>query len=92
MATATESAWTSEPFRLGPPEQFSRARELLMRAGFEETPLCARASEEGELLDSKMVVSGQGLGTDLTNEQITGDGLSRLRIAPKVLHRNPPVV
>ena len=44
MATATESAWTSEPFRLGPPEQFSRARELLMRAGFEETPLCARAS------------------------------------------------
>src|SRR5204862_5093993 len=44
MATATESAWTSEPFRLGPREQFSRARELLMRAGFEETPLCARAS------------------------------------------------
>jgi methylase of polypeptide subunit release factors len=43
MATATESAWTAEPFRLGTPEQFSRARELLVRAGFEETPLCARA-------------------------------------------------
>jgi len=43
MTTATESAWTSEPFRLGSAEQFGHVRELLVRAGFEETPLCARA-------------------------------------------------
>lgn len=40
---ARESAWTAEPFRLGTVDQFARVRELFVRAGFEETPLCARA-------------------------------------------------
>ena len=43
MATASESKWISEPFRLGAPEQFARVREFFVRVGFEETPLCARA-------------------------------------------------
>ena len=43
MPTATESAWRTEPFRLGTPDQYARIRELLVRAGFEETPICARA-------------------------------------------------
>ena len=40
---ARESAWTAEPFRLGTVDQFARVRELFVRAGFEETPICARA-------------------------------------------------
>ena len=40
---AAESKWTSEPFRLGTPAQFARVREIFVRTGFEETPLCARA-------------------------------------------------
>lgn len=43
MATATDSAWTTEPFRLGSTEEFARVRELFVRVGFEETPICARA-------------------------------------------------
>src|SRR5690349_5833605 len=43
MTTASESKWISEPFRLGTSEQFARLRELFVRTGFEETPLCARA-------------------------------------------------
>jgi SAM-dependent methyltransferase len=39
----SQSAWTTDPFRLGTTEQFGRVRELLVRAGFEETPICARA-------------------------------------------------
>ncbi|HKW46026.1 MAG TPA: class I SAM-dependent methyltransferase [Gemmatimonadaceae bacterium] len=46
MATTTESKWISEPFRLGTPEQFARVRELFVRTGFEEAPLCARAGVE----------------------------------------------
>jgi methylase of polypeptide subunit release factors len=45
-AVATASAWTTEPFRIGTPEQFARLRELLVRSGFEEAPLCARAGIE----------------------------------------------
>ena len=40
---ARDSAWTAEPFRLGTVDQFARVRELFVRAGFEETPICARA-------------------------------------------------
>jgi len=40
---ARESAWTAEPFRLGTVDQFARVRELFVRAGFEETPICTRA-------------------------------------------------
>ena len=40
---ARESTWTAEPFRLGTVDQFARVRELFVRAGFEETPICARA-------------------------------------------------
>ena len=40
---ARESAWTAEPFRLGTVDQFAHVRELFVRAGFEETPICARA-------------------------------------------------
>ena len=40
---ARESSWTAEPFRLGSVDQFARVRELFVRAGFEETPICARA-------------------------------------------------
>ena len=40
---ARESNWTAEPFRLGTVDQFARVRELFVRAGFEETPICARA-------------------------------------------------
>ena len=40
---ARESAWTAEPFRLGTVDEFARVRELFVRAGFEETPICARA-------------------------------------------------
>ncbi|HKN68301.1 MAG TPA: methyltransferase [Gemmatimonadaceae bacterium] len=40
---ARESSWTAEPFRLGTVDQFARVRELFVRAGFEETPICARA-------------------------------------------------
>lgn len=43
---ASPSVWTTEPFRLGPPEQFARLRELFVRAGFEEAPICARAGIE----------------------------------------------
>jgi SAM-dependent methyltransferase len=43
MQTARERSWLSEPFRLGTPEQFGRLHELLVRSGFEEMPLCARA-------------------------------------------------
>jgi methylase of polypeptide subunit release factors len=32
-----------EPFRLGTPLQFARVRELFVRVGFEEAPICARA-------------------------------------------------
>ena len=46
MATATESKWLSEPFRLGTPEQFAHVRELFVRTGFEEVPLCIRAGVE----------------------------------------------
>ena len=41
--SARESAWTAEPFQLGTVDQFARVRELFVRAGFEETPICARA-------------------------------------------------
>jgi 16S rRNA G966 N2-methylase RsmD len=40
---ATTSTWTTEPFRSGTPEQFARLRELFVRSGFEESPICARA-------------------------------------------------
>ena len=40
---ARESSWTAEPFRLGTADEFARIRELFVRAGFEETPICARA-------------------------------------------------
>ena len=40
---ARQSNWTAEPFRLGTVDQFARVRELFVRAGFEETPICARA-------------------------------------------------
>ena len=40
---ARESAWTAEPFRLGTVDEFGRVRDLFVRAGFEETPICARA-------------------------------------------------
>lgn len=40
---ARDSNWTAEPFRLGTVDQFARVRELFVRAGFEETPICARA-------------------------------------------------
>ena len=40
---ARESSWTAEPFRLGTVDQFARVRELFVRVGFEETPICARA-------------------------------------------------
>jgi methylase of polypeptide subunit release factors len=43
---ATPSTWTTEPFRAGTPEQFSRVRELFVRSGFEEAPICARAGIE----------------------------------------------
>ncbi|HEY2377830.1 MAG TPA: methyltransferase [Gemmatimonadaceae bacterium] len=43
MPTATDSRWTSEPFRPGNSGQFARVRELFLRSGFEETPVCARA-------------------------------------------------
>lgn len=47
MATAaTPSVWTTEPFRIGTPEQFARVRELFVRSGFEEAPICARAEIE----------------------------------------------
>ena len=39
-------AWTAEPFRVGTAEQFKQLRELLVRTGFEEMPLCARAAAE----------------------------------------------
>lgn len=40
---ARGSNWTAEPFRLGTVDQFARVRELFVRSGFEETPICARA-------------------------------------------------
>lgn len=43
---ATFSTWTTEPFRTATPEQFARVRELLVRSGFEEAPICARAEIE----------------------------------------------
>lgn len=43
---ATPSTWTTEPFRSGTPEQFARVRELFVRVGFEEAPICARAEIE----------------------------------------------
>jgi methylase of polypeptide subunit release factors len=43
MSKIAESAWTIEPFRIGSPDEFARLRELLVRSGFEEAPLCARA-------------------------------------------------
>src|SRR5690348_17378305 len=47
MTTAmTPSVWTTEPFRIGTPEQFARLRELFVRSGFEEAPICARAEIE----------------------------------------------
>lgn len=42
MATATESTWTTEPFRIGTADDFGLVRELFVRSGFEETPICAR--------------------------------------------------
>lgn len=46
MAPASRSVWRSEPFILGRPEQFSHLRDLFVRAGYEEAPLCARAAIE----------------------------------------------
>jgi precorrin-6B methylase 2 len=43
MTAATPAVWTTEPFRLGTPQEFARVRELFVRVGFEETPICARA-------------------------------------------------
>lgn len=43
MTSPAERRWTAEPFRHGTAEQFRRLRDLLVRSGFEETPLCARA-------------------------------------------------
>jgi methylase of polypeptide subunit release factors len=43
MAAATESTWTTEPFRLGAPDEFGRVRELFVRQGYEEAPICERA-------------------------------------------------
>src|SRR5690349_1437422 len=40
---ARQSTWTAGPFRLGTVDQFARVRELFVRAGVEETPICARA-------------------------------------------------
>jgi precorrin-6B methylase 2 len=54
-AGARESAWTAEPFRVGTVDQFARVRELFVRAGFEETPICARAGVASlhDLLDEE---------------------------------------
>ena len=38
--------WTADPFRLGTADQFSRLREMFVRGGYEEAPLCARAGIE----------------------------------------------
>lgn len=46
MAATDRGAWKSEPFRLGTGEQFSRLRDLFVRSGYEEAPLCARAGIE----------------------------------------------
>jgi carbamoyltransferase len=46
MSPANRGIWTSEPFILGSPEQFSSLRDLFLRAGYEEAPLCARAGIE----------------------------------------------
>lgn len=43
MAAAVESSWTTEPFRLGAPEEFARVREIFIRTGFEAAPICTRA-------------------------------------------------
>jgi SAM-dependent methyltransferase len=42
MHRTADVKWTVEPFRLGTAEEFARVRELFVRLGFEETPLCAR--------------------------------------------------
>jgi len=39
----SERSWTAEPFRIGKAEEFGRLRDLLVRSGFEEMQLCARA-------------------------------------------------
>jgi methylase of polypeptide subunit release factors len=46
MSPANRGTWTSEPFILGSAEQFSALRDLFLRAGYEEAPLCARAGIE----------------------------------------------
>lgn len=43
MTKAAESRWTVEPFHSGEPDDYARLRELFVRSGFEEAPLCARA-------------------------------------------------
>ena len=42
MKRGPDSAWTVEPFRLGTPDEFAQLRDLFVRLGFEEAPLCAR--------------------------------------------------
>ena len=43
MAAASESASANPPLHSGTPEQYPRVRELFVKSGFEEAPVCSRA-------------------------------------------------
>ena len=62
-----ERRWTHEPFRHGTPEDFARARELLVRTGYEEAPLCARA-EVTSIFDFP-ALEGRTVFRDVTDAQ-----------------------
>lgn len=66
-AAATPSTWTTEPFRAGTPEQFSRVRELFVRSGFEEAPICARAGIES--IQELPVLADRSVFKDITDAQ-----------------------
>lgn len=44
MAAASEGASANPPLHFGTPEQYLRVRELFVNGGFEESPVCSRAS------------------------------------------------
>jgi methylase of polypeptide subunit release factors len=44
VTKTVESEWLAEPFRTGTSDQFARVRDLLLRSGYTEPSLCARAS------------------------------------------------
>lgn len=68
MTTATTpSTWTAEPFRAGTPEQFARVRELLVRSGFEEAPICLRAGIES--IHDLPVLSDRSAFKEITDAQ-----------------------